>query len=101
MQEYEIVAGLKHQNIVRIYDLGIADDHAYIAMEHFPAGDLRQRMKVRLSPATALNFLEQMASALDAIHSVGRTAPGSETRQCDAARRRLAVPDRFRAGQGE
>jgi serine/threonine protein kinase len=45
LQEYEIVAGLNHENIVRIYDLGIADDHAYIAMEHFPAGDLRQRMK--------------------------------------------------------
>jgi hypothetical protein len=43
LQEYEIVAGLNHPNIVRIYDLGIADDHAYIAMEHFPAGDLRQR----------------------------------------------------------
>jgi tRNA A-37 threonylcarbamoyl transferase component Bud32 len=71
LQEYEIVAGLKHQNIVRIYDLGIADDHAYIAMEHFPSGDLRQRMKAPLSPATALKYLEQMASALEAIHSVG------------------------------
>ena len=71
LQEYEIVAGLKHQNIVRIYDLGVADDHAYIAMEHFPAGDLRQRMKAPLSPAAALHFLEQMASALDAIHGVG------------------------------
>jgi eukaryotic-like serine/threonine-protein kinase len=71
LQEYEIVAGLKHQNIVRIHDLGIADDHAYIAMEHFPAGDLRHRMKAPLLPATALNFLEQMASALEAIHSVG------------------------------
>jgi len=71
LQEYEIVAGLKHKNIVRIYDLGIADDHAYIAMEHFPAGDLRQRMKTPLSPAAALHFLEQMASALDAIHEVG------------------------------
>src|ERR1700719_2385492 len=71
LQEYEIVAGLKHQNIVRIYDLGVADDHAYIAMEHFPAGDLRQRMKAPLSPATALRYLEQIASALEAIHSVG------------------------------
>jgi tRNA A-37 threonylcarbamoyl transferase component Bud32 len=71
LQEYEIVAGLKHKNIVRIYDLGVADDHAYIAMEHFPAGDLRQRMKAPLLPATALKFLEQIASALDAIHSVG------------------------------
>jgi eukaryotic-like serine/threonine-protein kinase len=71
LQEYEIVAGLNHKNIVRIYDLGVADDHAYIAMEHFPAGDLRERMKRPLTPATALKFLEQIASALDAIHSVG------------------------------
>jgi hypothetical protein len=71
LQEYEIVAGLKHQNIVRIYDLGIADDHAYIAMEHFPAGDLRHRMKTPLLPLTALKYLEQIASALDAIHAVG------------------------------
>jgi len=71
LQEYEIVAGLTHQNIVRIYDLGVADDHAYIAMEHFPAGDLRQRMKAPLLPMTALKYLEQIASALEAIHSVG------------------------------
>ena len=71
LQEYEIVAGLKHQNIVRIYDLGVADDHAYIAMEHFPDGDLRQRMKEPLSAAAAVKFLQQMASALDAIHTVG------------------------------
>jgi len=71
LQEYEIVAGLKHRNIVRIYDLGVADDHAYIAMEHFPAGDLRQRMKAPLAPATALHYLEQIASALEAIHVVG------------------------------
>jgi hypothetical protein len=71
LQEYEIVAGLKHRNIVSIYDLGIADDHAYIAMEHFPAGDLRERMKTPLKPRTALKFVEQIASALEAIHSVG------------------------------
>jgi eukaryotic-like serine/threonine-protein kinase len=71
LQEYEIVAGLNHKNIVRIYDLGVADDHAYIAMEHFPAGDLRERMKLPLTPAVALRFLEQIASALEAIHSVG------------------------------
>jgi len=71
LQEYEIVAGLRHRNIVSIYDLGVADDHAYIAMEYFPAGDLRQRMKVPLEPATALDFMRQIASALQAIHSVG------------------------------
>jgi tRNA A-37 threonylcarbamoyl transferase component Bud32 len=71
LREYEIVAGLDHKNIVRIYDLGVADDHAYIAMEHFPNGDLRQRMKAPMSTATAVDYLEQIASALHAIHSVG------------------------------
>ncbi len=71
LQEYEIVAKLKHENIVRIFDLGVGDDHAYIAMEHFAAGDLRQRMKAPISPPTALWYLEKIASALQAIHSVG------------------------------
>jgi hypothetical protein len=71
LREYEIVAGLNHKNIVRIYDLGVADDHAYIAMEHFPAGDLRERMKTPLTPAGAVGFARQIASALEAIHSVG------------------------------
>ena len=71
LREYEIVAGLDHKNIVRIYDLGVADDHAYIAMEHFPNGDLRQRMKTPMSAANAMDYLEQIASALHAIHTVG------------------------------
>ena len=71
LQEYEIVAGLKHDNIVRIYDLGIADDHAYIAMEHFPAGDLRKRLKSPLTEVEAVAYLKQIASALEAIHAVG------------------------------
>src|SRR5260370_35177671 len=71
LQEYEIVAGLKHQNIVRIYDLGVADDLAYIAMEHFPSGDLRQRIQTPLSPATQLSDLTQTASRPEAIHPLG------------------------------
>lgn len=71
IQEYEIVAGLAHEHIVRIFDLGVADDHAYIAMEHFPAGDLRERLKTPLTAAAAVGYLDQVASALEAIHSVG------------------------------
>ena len=43
LQEYELISKMRHPNVVRIYDLGIADDHAYIAMEYFPRGDLRAR----------------------------------------------------------
>ncbi len=101
LQEYQIVAGLKHRNIVRIYDLGVADDHAYIAMEHFPAGDLRQRMKAPLEPATALHFLEQMASALDAIHAVGVLHRDLKPANVMLRDRWIALFDRFRPGQGQ
>jgi len=40
-------------------------------MEHFASGDLRQRMKARISPATAIWYTQKIASALEAIHSVG------------------------------
>jgi len=71
LQEYEVVAKVDHPNVVRIYDLGIADDHAYIAMEYFPAGDLRQRMRQKIGATQAVEYLRQMGAALQAIHAVG------------------------------
>src|SRR5882672_3544451 len=71
LQEYEVVAKVEHPNVVRIYDLGVADDHAYIAMEYFAAGDLRARMRQKVTPSQALVYLRQMAAALQAIHGVG------------------------------
>ena len=71
LQEYEIIRGVQHPNVVEIYELGVADDHAFIAMEYFPAGDLRTRLKRGIKPAEALGILRQMAAALDAIHTAG------------------------------
>jgi DNA-binding response OmpR family regulator/tRNA A-37 threonylcarbamoyl transferase component Bud32 len=71
LQEYEVVSKVDHPNVVRIYDLGVADDHAYIAMEYFPAGDLRERMRKKIEPEQAVEYLRQMAAALQAIHAVG------------------------------
>jgi serine/threonine protein kinase len=44
LREFELVAHLRHPNIARIFDIGVADDHLYLAMEFFPGGDLRSRM---------------------------------------------------------
>jgi len=51
--------------------LGVADDHAYIAMEYFPAGDLRKRMREPMSIEQALDYAEQIARALAAVHEIG------------------------------
>jgi len=71
LQEYELISKIRHPNVVRIYDLGIADDHAYIAMEYFPLGDLRGHIASVLRPSEALSFLGQMAGALQVVHAVG------------------------------
>jgi len=71
LQEYEIIRNVQHPNVVEIYELGVADDHAFIAMEFFPAGDLRARLRRGIRPPDALELLRQMAAALDAIHAAG------------------------------
>ena len=71
LQEYEIAERIQHPNIVRLHELGIADDHAYLAMEYFPRGDLRRRMKAGLAPAECLRYAAQLAGVLGAIHEAG------------------------------
>ncbi len=71
IREYELIARIDHPNVVSIYDLGVADDHVYIAMEYFPKGDLKTRLKAALPVDEALNYLAQIAEALAAIHAVG------------------------------
>jgi DNA-binding response OmpR family regulator len=71
LQEYEVIARVRHANVVRIFDLGVADDHAYIAMEYLGAGSLADRLKHALPPATAVDYTQQIAGALAAIHAAG------------------------------
>jgi serine/threonine protein kinase len=71
LQEYELIAEIDHPNIVRIYDLGVADDHAHIAMEYLDAGDLRQRINEGILAHVAAKYLRQIASALAQVHEVG------------------------------
>jgi eukaryotic-like serine/threonine-protein kinase len=71
LQEYEIARRLHHSNLVRCYELGVADDHAYLAMEYFPEGDLRRRMRLGLSTDEALGYALQIARALNALHGAG------------------------------
>jgi ActR/RegA family two-component response regulator len=71
LQEYEVISRIEHPNIVRIHELGVADDHAYIAMEYFPEGDLRKRMGKSMTPEKALLYISQIANALTVIHRAG------------------------------
>ncbi|HEX6995585.1 MAG TPA: protein kinase [Gammaproteobacteria bacterium] len=70
--EYQLIAQLRHPHVVRIIDLGIADDHAYIVMEYFAAGSLAERLADGpLGADAALRYARQIGAALAAIHSAG------------------------------
>jgi serine/threonine-protein kinase PpkA len=72
IQEYALLAQLHHPNVARIYRQDFSVAHAYIAMEYFPNGDLRARMKAGpIDPATAITYIKHAAAGLGAIHDVG------------------------------
>ena len=71
LQEYESIAGIDHPNIVKIYDLGVGDDHAHIAMEYLSGGNLQQCIEEGISEDQVIDFVKQIASALDELHTRG------------------------------
>lgn len=71
LQEYETIAEMHHPNIVKIYDLGVADDHAHIVMEYLDGGDLRRKIDSGVDEADAVRYLRQIAGALSAVHGQG------------------------------
>lgn len=70
IREAKIAAGLKHANIVDIFDLIQEKDTLAIAMEYVRGGNLRQWLKHNQpDTVTLLSILAQVAEALDYIHS--------------------------------
>jgi len=54
VQEFDIISSIDHPNVVKIYDRGFSDRHAYIAMEYFPNGSLAEVIAQRLEWPTGL-----------------------------------------------
>ena len=71
IQEFALLAQVRHPNVARIFRQDFSAGHAYIAMEYFPGGDLRARIGKGVDGATAVNYLKQIAAGLAAIHAAG------------------------------
>src|SRR5215213_10036146 len=72
-REATIAAGLRHPNIVLIYDIGQQDDYHYIVMELVEGRPLRDviRADKPLSIARIIRLLRPLAEALDYAHTHG------------------------------
>ncbi|MGC2029336.1 MAG: protein kinase [Steroidobacteraceae bacterium] len=70
-REYEIISSITHRAIAEIYDFGSLPSHLYLAMEYFPCGDLRDRLRNPMSVDESLYYLRAIAEALRVIHVFG------------------------------
>jgi DNA-binding NarL/FixJ family response regulator len=70
-REYSFTVELESPRLARIFDFGETDDTAYIVMEYFPEGDLKQRMAGPILPKQAVRYIYQICEALETIHAQG------------------------------
>lgn len=72
IKEGQIVAALKHPNIVDIYDIGIEDDQFYMVMEYVENGTLKQKFeRETLTIDSILTIIDQITAALSYAHAKG------------------------------
>lgn len=72
-REAKTAAQLEHPNILPIYGFGVEDGVAYIEMPYLSGGTLGSRLDAGPppSPETVCEWVESLASALDAAHARG------------------------------
>jgi len=70
-RECEILSSLNHRSVADVIDFGITPNYLYLALEYFPCGSMRERLKNPVSERDALNYARQIASALQVVHAAG------------------------------
>jgi WD40 repeat protein/serine/threonine protein kinase len=70
--EAEMVACLKHPNIVAIYEVGVHEGRPYFSLEYVEGGNLAQRVRgIPQAPRSAAEMVETLARAVHAAHQRG------------------------------
>ena len=69
VRECEILSSLNHRSVADVLDFGVTDDCLYLALEYFPCGSLRDRLKNPVSEADAVNYARQIGEALQVLHA--------------------------------
>jgi serine/threonine-protein kinase len=71
LREARIAAGLHHPNIVPIFDFGVHEGTAYIAMAYEAGGTIAPMPGEKLPPRDALRLVRDVAAALEYAHARG------------------------------
>ncbi len=68
-RECKILSSLNHRSIADVLDYGLTEEYSYLALEYFPCGSLRDRLKNPVSEADAINYARQIGEALQVLHA--------------------------------
>jgi serine/threonine-protein kinase len=72
LHEAEAVAGLRHANIVQVYDSGDLDGRPYFTMEYVEGGSLAQKLAgTPQPPDQAVSLVATLAEAIQVAHQSG------------------------------
>jgi serine/threonine-protein kinase len=72
LREAEAVAGLRHANVVQVYDVGDLDGRPYFTMEYVEGGSLARKLAGTPQPADqAASLVATLAEAIQVAHQSG------------------------------
>ncbi|MEM1089615.1 MAG: serine/threonine-protein kinase [Pseudomonadota bacterium] len=71
LKEGRIAAQLNHLNLLTVYDIGVHENHYYMASEYLPGGTARDKMNEGMTEADILHIITDIAQGLQFAHSKG------------------------------
>ncbi len=71
LRECQLLSKLNNRAVADVYDYGVTERCFYLAMEYFPCGSLRERLRNPLTQEESFNYTLQLAVALKVLHKTG------------------------------
>jgi tRNA A-37 threonylcarbamoyl transferase component Bud32/FixJ family two-component response regulator len=68
LRECDLLSKLNHRAIADVIDFGVTDEFCFLALEYFPCGSLRDRLRNPVSEAEAVNYAVQIGESLHVVH---------------------------------
>ena len=69
LRECRVLSQLNHRGIADVFDFGVTDECHWLAMEYFPCGSLKARLRHPIAEPEAVGYARQIATALKVIHA--------------------------------
>jgi len=69
-REYDTIKRLGESCVASVYEYGETETFAYIALEHFEQGSLKDRLANALTRTEAVEYLREIATSLQPVHAL-------------------------------